>query len=152
MQGAILLASPVMTDGRGVTIAAKVGEVLDEWKVKKDNLTSCCFDTTAVNTGHIDGAIAHLQQALNKALLWLACRHHVAEVVLGHVFSALEIEPLKLPEISLFTRFRSVFSSLSQCPQKLNFVHTKTPHLITREFDLLYKLKHLLSCDFPRDD
>ena len=60
MQGAILLASPVMTDGRGVTIAAKVGEVLDEWKVKKDNLTSCCFDTTAANTDHIDGAIVHL--------------------------------------------------------------------------------------------
>jgi len=34
------------------------------------------FDTTAANTGHINGACTLLQQKLKRYLLWLASRHY----------------------------------------------------------------------------
>ena len=44
------------------------------------------FEThTGVNSG---GAVL-LQQLLNKQLLWLSCRHHVAELILKAAFQSL---------------------------------------------------------------
>jgi len=47
------------------------------------------FDTTAANTGRKNGACALLQQKLGKDFLWLACHHHIHEVLCGDVFKAL---------------------------------------------------------------
>ena len=54
-----------------------------------------CFDTTSSNTGHVTAACVTIQQQLGRALLWCACRHHVGEVVISHVFEKLEIEVSK---------------------------------------------------------
>lgn len=48
-----------------------------------------CFDTTATNTGVQDGTFFLLEKKLNKKLLHLAYRHHVAELVLRAAFESL---------------------------------------------------------------
>ena len=39
------------------------------------------FDTTAGNTGHLNGACTLLEKQMGRDLLWLACRHHVMELI-----------------------------------------------------------------------
>jgi len=53
-----------------------------------------------------------IQKKLGQALLWSACRHHVGEVILSHVFADLRIEASKSPDVTLFTRFRKHFNLL----------------------------------------
>lgn len=141
-----------MNDGKGETVASKIIEVLHDWSVDTNNITCCCFDTTAANTGHNDGAIVHLQSYFGKPLLWIACRHHIAEVILSHVFNKLEIENSTGPEISIFTRFRQVFPLLSRTPELLNCIYSNAPQIVTREINLLTSLKSLLTKKFVRDD
>lgn len=45
-----------------------------------------------------------MQRELGKHLLWIACRHHVGEVILTHVWDALKVEVSKGPEITIFDR------------------------------------------------
>ncbi|KAG0721942.1 hypothetical protein GWK47_045420 [Chionoecetes opilio] len=40
------------------------------------------FDTTASNTGLYEGACVKIQEGLGRELIWVACRHHVLEVVI----------------------------------------------------------------------
>ena len=54
----------------------------------------------------LQAACVKIQTKLNRALLWCACRHHIGEVILDHVFEGLKIEVSKSPEISLFKRFQ----------------------------------------------
>ena len=50
-----------------------------------DKFIGMGFDTTAANTGVNNGAASLLEIQLDKALLWFACRHHIAEL---HINSA----------------------------------------------------------------
>ena len=54
--------------------------------------------------GHNAGACTMLQSQLNAPLLWFACRHHVGEIILTHVWDALKIEASQSPEITVFKR------------------------------------------------
>ena len=56
-------------------------------------------------TGHESAACVSLQERLGRPLLWLACRHHVGEVVLTHVWDALRIEVSKAPDVTVFVRY-----------------------------------------------
>ena len=56
-------------------------------------------------TGHESAACVSLQERLGRPLLWLACRHHVGERVLHHVWEALAIEVSKSPEVVVFQRY-----------------------------------------------
>ena len=70
------------------------------------------FDTTASNTGHLTGACICLQSEFGRALLWCACRHHIGELILSHVFEDLQIEVSKSPDVSLFARFQKHFDQI----------------------------------------
>jgi hypothetical protein len=74
-----------------------------------DNIMNMTFDTTAANTGSVTAACVSIQLKLGRALLWSACRHHVGEIILTHVFQDLQIEAFKSPEVTLFSRFRKNF-------------------------------------------
>ena len=41
------------------------------------------FDTTATNSGLLNGVVVRLQKLLKQEYLQLACRHHVLELVSG---------------------------------------------------------------------
>ena len=70
------------------------------------------FDTTASNTGHKTAACISIQRVLDTPLLWLACRHHIGEVVLGKVWDALGVECSKSPKITIYQRFQENWGHL----------------------------------------
>ena len=59
-----------------------------------------------IPTGHGPpiSACVSMQIEADKYLLWLACRHHVGEVILTWVWDRLKIEVSKSPEIVIFKR------------------------------------------------
>jgi hypothetical protein len=111
----VLSYEPKTDQDTGSIVAGKTLELLEEWGCQ-ESVVAMTFDTTASNTGHVTAACISIQQKTGKALLWSACRHHVGEVVLTHVFNDLKIEASKSPESSLFGRFRKHYGSLPHNP------------------------------------
>ena len=72
-----LLGVPVFKDGTGKSQMEKTVQFLDDWCVRED-VVAMVSDTCAANTGRLCGACSLLERCLNKHVLWLACRHHVA--------------------------------------------------------------------------
>ena len=76
-----LLGIPVIPRSTGVAQKDAVIEVLRKWDAEGCIIGSV-FDTTASNTGQFSGAAAIIEKELGRLcrpLLWLPCRHHVAE-------------------------------------------------------------------------
>jgi len=100
------------TDQRSGDIISHVTmQLLQSWNCAH-SIINMTFDTTASNTGHVSAACVALQQGIGRALLWSACRHHVGEVILTHVFNDLHIEASKSPEVTVFSRFKKHFQSV----------------------------------------
>ncbi|ESN97854.1 hypothetical protein HELRODRAFT_177490 [Helobdella robusta] len=75
-----------------------------------------CFDTTASNTGKLNGACTLLKKAMGRNLLWMACRHHKFEVLLADVFNVC-LGPSTGPEILFFKRFREKWTEMNHTPE-----------------------------------
>ena len=105
--GSKLLGVPAIhnksSDSTGKLIAQATVPLLEEWNCK-DSVVGMVFDTTASNTGHKTAGCIQIQISLNKPLLWFACRHHIGEVILTHVWTDLKIETSKSPIITVFER------------------------------------------------
>ena len=69
------------------------------------------FDTTASNTGVHRGACTFLQLQLQRQLLWRACCHHIAELILRSAFDSL-FGNTTGPEVVLFKVLRKTWDSL----------------------------------------
>ena len=54
--------------------------------------------------GHMNGACIGLQQELGRPLLWFACRHHVGEILLKHVWEKIAVEASSSPDVNVFKR------------------------------------------------
>ena len=80
-----LLAVPALPRGDAIIEADAIVDCIDEWGLR-DKVVAMSFDTTNVNSGIHNGVITRLPRLLNKKLLALACRRHVAELVLKHTF------------------------------------------------------------------
>jgi hypothetical protein len=105
-----LLEVPKLTSGPGQAAAEAVLELLKSWNC--DSLTiGMCFDLTAANTGRLAGACTLLEISMGRSLLWMACRHHMFEVLLSDVFSVC-VGPSSGPEILFFKRFREKWQDL----------------------------------------
>ncbi|ESO06295.1 hypothetical protein HELRODRAFT_160458 [Helobdella robusta] len=75
-----------------------------------------CFDTTASNTGNLNGACTLLEKAMGRILLWMACRHHKFEVLLAGVYSVC-LGTSTGPEILFFKRFREKWTEMNHTPE-----------------------------------
>jgi len=105
-------AYPQGTDRKcGSIIADLIYEQLTSWQCTQ-TIVNMTFDTTSANTGHVTAACISVQKKLGRALLWSACRHHIGEIILSHVFDDLKIEASKSPDVTLFKRFRDNFDHL----------------------------------------
>ena len=62
--------------------------------------------------GNTNGACVMFQNIIEQPLLWNPCCHHIGEVVLPHVWNALEIEVSKAPEIQLFKRMKTHYQTI----------------------------------------
>ena len=93
-------------------MATSILQTLDEWGLK-DRISGLCFDTTASNTGLKGGVCVLIEREQERDLLNLACRHHVAEIVLEKVFG-LHDTSSKSPNIELFHHFKEYWPRVDQ--------------------------------------
>ena len=105
-----LLGVPKLSSGSGQAAANAVVDNLKTWSCESQ-VIGMCFDTTAANTGKVKGACKLLEVALGRNLLWLACRHHMFEVLLADVFTACQ-GPSTGPEIAIFKLLRDNWSKI----------------------------------------
>ena len=87
-------------------------KLLDEWNCSH-TVSGMVFDTTSANTGAVTAGCISIQIELGRELLWNACRHHVGEVILTHVWDDLKIEVSKSPDFQVFVKFKDCFESLT---------------------------------------
>jgi len=85
-------------------------EVLSEWGVK-NCIKALRFDTTSSKTGRKNGAYVLVDMQLQKEVLYLACRHHIHEILLEEAFS-ITMGPSNGPGILLFKRFKAFWKNI----------------------------------------
>ena len=77
----------------GHAAADAVHEHKNSWKCESvleacaSSIWSMCFNTITSNTGGLNGARTLLEVAMRHNLLWMACHHHMFEVLLANVFN-----------------------------------------------------------------
>ena len=73
------IGAPQTPDGTGAAQCEAIARYSDRWNVT-DGVVGMVFDTTASNTGKSRGASALYEELLEHAVMWIGCRHHVAEL------------------------------------------------------------------------
>ena len=79
---------PVVDRRIGQVLFDATVHALQDWDVM--DFIGTCWDTTASNTGVHECATTHLEDYLGKAFLWLACRHHMAELHIKHTYDRIQ--------------------------------------------------------------
>ncbi|ESN93227.1 hypothetical protein HELRODRAFT_181161 [Helobdella robusta] len=95
-----------LASGSGRAAADAVHEHINSLKCES-MVIGMCFDTTASNTGKLNGACTLLEKAMGRNLLWMACRYHMFEVLLADVFNVC-LGPSTGQEILFFKSFFDV--------------------------------------------
>jgi len=148
-----LLGVPKIGQGTGEQLANMAYMSLLEWKIM-DQIVGISFDTTAANTGRLNGACTLLELKMQKKLLWLACRHHVLEVVCGDVFKAL-FGATSAPFIPLFRRFQEYWPKIDQAAYEPYMDHRLSNELQSLRNDAIDFYTHVLQREpgaIPRED
>lgn len=59
-------------------------DTLHDWDIIY-RIQSLSFGTTSRNTGNINGACKLIEDKIDRKLLYLACHHHVSEIILYYI-------------------------------------------------------------------
>ena len=94
-----------------------VKDYLDSWEVA-DKIIACGFNTTSSNTGVNNGSCTILQNLLHQQLLWLACRHHILELIIGGAFTTI-FGVTSGPEVTTFKILKTSWNSLNLGDRRL---------------------------------
>ncbi|XP_039969058.1 uncharacterized protein LOC126764097 [Bactrocera neohumeralis] len=146
-----LLGVPELENSTGASQAEAVSGSLEEWDIG-DKIVGMCFDTTASNTGRMKGACTLLEKQLGKSLLYLACRHHILEVVLRLVFE-YKMGSTTAPQPDIFRRFQILWPNIDRS-KYIEGVQDDLVKMSVKEFEkevsefLLFQLTEKQ----PRDD
>ena len=140
-----LLAVPKLPSGRAQDCAQAVLTALEDWELE-ERVRGLCFDTTAVNSGLVNGACTLIEQKLDRPVLHLACRHHVYELVLEKAFSTC-LGVSSGPDIQLFKRFKGEWELIDRTtPEPF------TADDVPERDELLVNFRRFLDQAQPRDD
>lgn len=112
-----LIGVPQMDNNKGCTQANAAFSEVKKWGAV-EKIEAMCFDTTAVNTGRLNGTCVLLEQLFEKDLLYLACRHHISEVILKAVFDC-KMGSTSGPQPDIFKRFQTGWSKIDQRKYKI---------------------------------
>jgi hypothetical protein len=99
-----ILGIPKLTNGTGEAQALSVFGL---------DVIQVAFHYTSSNTCIQKGATTILEQYIGRKLLYLACRHHVHELIVGATFE-VSFGKTTLPEVALFVDFRKTWFSLER--------------------------------------
>lgn len=147
-----LLGVPALQAGTGRQQAEAIIQLLKEWNLT-DKVQALCFDTTATNTGRLQGACVILEQELGKDLLYLPCRHHIYEIVLKSVFEKRNLSSSG-PTLSIFQKFKGSWAMINQENFKFGVDDEKvSQHISVFELeDLATFFRQYLKIKQPRAD
>ena len=95
-----LLAVPKICHGTEQEQCNACIGALDDWQLRS-KVQGLVFETTSSNTGLHLGTCTLIEKALKRELIWIACRHHVFEVMLSDEFSAT-VAPASRHDIDIF--------------------------------------------------
>ena len=145
-----LLCIAKMEQSTGSVEAEKIKEVLVEWGVA-EKIIACGFDTTSSNTGVNKGCCVILQTLLNRQILWLACRHHIPELIIGAAFTT-RFGDTKSPEVTLFKVLKDCWDTLDlddiHLPNIPAFYRIDKDELLSFINSKLQDADHLPRCDY----
>ena len=111
------VGAPMVATASGKNMKDVIVQYLSKYGLADESLTGIKvigmgFDTTASNTGHLNGAAALLENELKKALIWFGCRHHVAELHIGWADDAVRAQAAPGGADTMFKKFANYFDVL----------------------------------------
>jgi len=148
-----LLGIPSALNATGLTQKSVVFSLLQEWDVVED-VIALVFDTTASNTGIHNGCSKLIECELKRGILWLACRHHIYELHIRHVWTAVA-GSANSPVEPLLKRFQHDWSMLDHEPTDLQFFDWASASTFLNDqakSTLQWAEMCLEKCSFPRED
>lgn len=107
-----LLGIPKLENGTAIKQFEAIKKLLFDYNLF-DQVAGMCFDTTATNTGPVGGTCVLLEQFFERKLLHLACRHHIAELILKVAFDE-KMGSSTAPDITLFKNFQAKWPDLDK--------------------------------------
>ena len=107
-----LLSVPKIVAGTGKAQANAVYRALKDWGVQ-DSIQALCCDTTSANTGRVNGACVMIEQLLSRDLSYLACRHHILDLIAAATFKKV-LPSSSSPNIQLFKCFKDNWEFIDQ--------------------------------------
>ena len=134
----------------GEMMAKAVVQALQQWEGVMQLLVGLCFDSTSSNTGIHTGAITAIHSMFDKHLLFLACHHHILEILSSSVFNYFFKS--SGPQTSLFSRFKeqwmfidtTQYSSLDVPTARSALTDTEIEWLCSRKDSIIFFLKSYL--------
>ena len=146
----MLLGVPKIGRGTGKDQAEACLIALDDWGLR-GQVRGLVFDTTASNTGLKNGACTFLEDSVGQELAWVACRHHVMEVVLASVFNTL-FGASRGPDVAMFKRFKQRWPCLEKNKYEVASDDMFDAHTSILRADMITFCKVALAESHPRDD
>ena len=112
-----------------------------------------CFDTTSSNTGWKQGACVNVEKALDRPLLWLPCRGHIPELIVGSVWVTLFDKDMG-PEYEPFKELKKLWPELDQSEYSILESKPWMKNILEERRDKVIEFcKYTLSIEKqPRDD
>ena len=123
---------------------------LDEWDLQKQ-VYGLVFDTTASNTGLYKGACIHIEKAVGRELVWIACQHHILEVMLKDVCGSLFGSTVG-PGMGLYKQFQKQWPSINHESFKVTPDKILVGEMVLLQQEMLAYLPEALKSQKPRDD
>ena len=110
------------------------------------------FDTTASNTGVRQGCVFLFEKIIQRAVLWLACRHHTSELFIKH--ANIEVRgPTTGPDDVLFKLFKKKFNLIDTTQLERWIWPANTDWRHQRAEDVLeWADLHMSQGTWPRED
>lgn len=124
--------------------------MLKEWDVEEKVQALCC-DTTASNLGRKQGACVHLEQILEKELLYFPCRHHIFEILLRSVFDE-KMKKSSGPSVQIFNKFREEWAEIKKKSFKSGMEDVHVKNILGDMKDIVEFAFSTLKERQPRDD
>lgn len=143
---------PVVPASTGIKVSSVVFEGLVNWDFLNRERTFG-FGTTVSYIGKYKGACNLLQQQLGRKIMFLACRHHIFELVLHSVFKESQFVVISGPDIQIFKKFKEIWSEIEidkySCWNEDDFV----VNVLNSSVDeILQYAKQKIIQKHPRDD
>lgn len=147
-----LIGVPKLSSSTGEEQASAVYDAINKWGLK-DSVQALCCDTTASNTGRLNGACVLLEKKMDKDLLYLPCRHHIYELILRSVFEAKIPQITVSPDIPMFKNFRKDWIKINISDIKIGIDDKKcNVALISDKLDIISFAEFHLSRPNARGD